>query len=82
MLPGQCPAAGLRARRLCEVNSVSRSRGCYRRRWDGVGQDVDRAHLTTQKAYGLRLHGYGRADLSLIRGECMAKYSFLMHRSR
>ena len=43
---------------------------------DGIRQDVNPAHLTTLKAYVLHLHGYGRADLSLVRGECMAKYSF------
>jgi hypothetical protein len=49
---------------------------------DGIRQDVNPAHLTTLMAYVLRLHGYGRADPSLIRGECMAKYSFSMHPSR
>jgi hypothetical protein len=49
---------------------------------DGIRQDVNPAHLTTLKAYVLRLHGYGRADLSLIRGEYMVKYSFSMHPSR
>ena len=30
---------------------IRRSPGCYRRRWDGIRQDVNRAHLTTLKAY-------------------------------
>ena len=71
-----------RVLRLSVLLLIRRSPGCYRRRCDGIRQDVNPAHLTTLKAYVLRLHGYGCADLSLIRGECMAKYSFSMHRRR